>query len=122
MRIFADHDKVANFRVPIDPPENPRLPFNSRISSDAAVWPVHLRYIMDPSMTVMRQRRFIFNVPTQIPAPDIAEIPERPDSIHGPITRSQKIAGEQFIFLRHARLLTNPGPAPEPGAGRRRTP
>jgi hypothetical protein len=107
MRIFADHDKVANFRLPIDPPENPRLPFNSRISSDAAVWPVHLRHILNPSVTLMRQRRFAFNVPTEIPALHVPEIPERPNSIQRAIARSQAIADQQFIFLRHARLLIN---------------
>jgi hypothetical protein len=100
-----DHDEIANLRVAIDPAENPRFTSNARIAGNATVRPIHLRDILNPSVAVMGKRRFVFDVPADIAAPHIGEIAERPNSIDRPIARLQKIAGQQFVFLCHGRLL-----------------
>jgi hypothetical protein len=68
MRMFGDDDKIADLGIAIPRP-----------------WAVHLGYILNPRFAFMRQSQFVFNVSPEIAAPDIAEIPERPDSIHHPI-------------------------------------
>jgi hypothetical protein len=85
MRMFGDDDKIADLGIAIDPAQNLRLPFDSRIAPDHGVRAVHLGYILNPRFAFMRQSQFVFNVSPEIAAPDIAEIPERPDSIHHPI-------------------------------------
>jgi hypothetical protein len=105
IRPLLDHDKIANLRIPLDPPQHPRFSLNPRIAADAAVRPIDLGHILNPRIALVRQRRFIFNIPADIAASHIGEIPERPDSIYRPIARLQKITREQFIFFRHARLL-----------------
>ena len=54
MRIFADHGQVADLRITIDSPQNPRLAFNSRIIANHSARPIDLRHIVDPSMIMMR--------------------------------------------------------------------
>jgi hypothetical protein len=54
------------------------------------------------------------DIPPEIAAHDIAEIPERPDSIHRPIASSQTIANQQFILLHHGRLLQTKNPRRNP--------
>jgi hypothetical protein len=67
----------------------------------------------------MRQRPLVFNVAGEAAMSGAAlygssalasaratgEIPERPDSIDRPLSRSKTIVGQQFVILHHGRLL-----------------
>jgi hypothetical protein len=116
MRIFGDHGKVADLRLAIDPAQHPRLPCDSRTSVDSTVRAVHLGRVVNPTLAVLRQRKFALDVPAEIAAPDITEIPERPNSIHRPISCLQGIVSQQFVFLCHGRLLQLKAPRRNPAA------
>jgi hypothetical protein len=55
MRIFGDHDQIADLRIAIDTAQNPRFPSDSRIAPDPGVRAVHLGDIMNPTVAFMRQ-------------------------------------------------------------------
>jgi hypothetical protein len=54
--------------------------------------PVHLSHIADPRLALVVEVFLALSIHAEIAASDIAEIFERPDSIHHPISRSQAIA------------------------------
>jgi hypothetical protein len=92
MRALADHNEVADLRLVLDDAENPGFAADATIAPDASMRPVHLGYIPDPSVALVVEAFLGFYIPTDVAAPDIAEIFERSDSIHRPLSRSQAIA------------------------------
>jgi hypothetical protein len=90
--MFGDHYQIADLRVVLDPAENPGLAADASIAPDASMRPVNLGDIRDPSVAVLGKIFLGLYIPSDITAFDIAEIPERPDSIHRPISRSQAVA------------------------------
>jgi hypothetical protein len=75
-----------------------------------------LRRVVHPAIFTVREVRLRLDITAEIAAPDIAEIPERPDSVHRPISRSQAIVGQQFVLLRHGRLLETEAACRTPAA------
>jgi len=92
MRSFADHHQIADLRIVLDKAENPGFAIDASIAPDASMRPVNLGDIRDPSAAVLVEVFLALYISAEIAAPDISEIPECPDSIHRPLSRSQAVA------------------------------
>jgi hypothetical protein len=92
MGMFGDDGQVADLRIAIDLAENPGFAADATIAPDASMRPVNLGYIRDPGCTMVVEVFLALNIPSKIATSDIGEIPERPDSIHRPLPRSQEVA------------------------------
>jgi hypothetical protein len=103
MGMFGDDGQITDLRIVLDDAQNPSFAADATIAADASVRPVHLSHVADPRLALVVEVFVALYIPAEIAAPDIAEIPERPDSIHHPISRSQAVAGQQFVLFLHGR-------------------